>query len=140
LASASIFFARAALPRTGYASSSVVETIGTFSLSTASNSGTTRFRLELVQSTATSGLVARIVLAMSPAIFTRSLRPTPHTSPKSIPIFAGSMSTAPTILNPLRDETWRTTPAPIGPSPICSVLIGTVFRSLNKRIILNRIS
>ena len=46
------------------------------------------------------------------------------------------MSTAPTIRNPLRDATWRTMPAPMGPSPMCSVLIGTITRSLNKRIIL----
>ena len=76
LASASIFFAAAALLLTGYASSSVVDTIGTFSFSTASNSGTTFFRDELVHSTATSGFVALIVRVMSSVTFTLSRRPT----------------------------------------------------------------
>ena len=64
-----------ALLFTGYASSSVVETIGTFSLSTASNSGTTFFSDELVQSTATSGRTALIVRAMSSVTFTPQRRP-----------------------------------------------------------------
>ena len=48
-----------------------------------------------------------MVFAMSPVTLTRSRRPRPHTSPTSRPIFAGSMSTAPTITNPFRDATWR---------------------------------
>ena len=102
LASASIFFAGAALLFTGYASSSVVETIGTFSFSTASNSGMTFFSDELVQSTATSGREARMVALMSLPTLTRSFRPTPQTSPRSLPTFAGSISTAPTMVRPLR--------------------------------------
>src|SRR5688572_5657789 len=112
------------LPEVGNASSSVVETIGTFSLRTSSNCGTTFFSDELVHSTATSGFVALIAFFKSPAIFTPSFRPTPVTSPRSRPIFAGSMSTAPTIFRPLRAATCRTTAAPIGPRPTCNTLIG----------------
>ena len=93
LASASIRFAAAALLFTGYASSSVVETIGTLSLSTASNSGSTFFRDELVHNTATSGFVDLIVRVRSAVTFTRRFRPTPQTRPRSWPTFAGSIST-----------------------------------------------
>ena len=44
----------------GYASSSVVDTIGTLSFSTVSNCGSTFFSDELVHSTATSGFDALI--------------------------------------------------------------------------------
>ncbi len=118
LASASIFFAAAALLFTGYASSSVVETIGTLSFSTASNSGTTFFSDELVHSTATCGRVALIVRVMSSPTFTFSRRPRPQTSPRSCPALLGSTSTAPTIVKPRRVATWRTTAAPMGPRPI----------------------
>ena len=57
-ASASIFFASARFLPTGYDSSSVVETIATFFLSTVSICGITFFSDELVHSTATSGLPA----------------------------------------------------------------------------------
>src|SRR5215216_953922 len=60
-AAASIRLATARLARAGYAASSVVVTVGTRSLSTSSNWFTTALSDELVQSTATSGLVALIV-------------------------------------------------------------------------------
>ena len=69
----------------GYAASSVVVTIGTRRLSTSSNCGSTRLSDELVQSTATSGLAALIVLPMSAVTFTRSRRPSSMTSPASLP-------------------------------------------------------
>ncbi len=52
----------------GYASSSVVDTIGTLSFSTASNCGSTFFSDELVQSTATSGFEALIAFLASSEI------------------------------------------------------------------------
>jgi hypothetical protein len=51
-------------------------------------------------------------------------RPAPATSPRSFPTLAGSISTAPTILNPLRTATCRTTAAPMGPRPKCTTRIG----------------
>jgi hypothetical protein len=87
----------------GYASSSVVDTIGTFSFTIDSICGSTFFSDELVHSTATSGFDALIALRASSDTLTLSARPTPATSPRSRPTFAGSMSTAPTILKPLRD-------------------------------------
>ena len=105
------------LPFVGYASSSVVDTIGTLSFRIASICGSTFFSDELVHITTTSGFVALIAFFASSDTLTRSARPTPATSPRSLPTLAGSMSTAPTILNPLRSATCLTTAAPIGPSP-----------------------
>jgi hypothetical protein len=102
LASASMRRAAAALLRTGNASSSVVETTGTLSLSTASNSGSTFFSDELVQRTATSGRADLMARAMSSPTLTRNRRPAPHTSPRSRPTFAGSKSTAATDVNAFR--------------------------------------
>ena len=124
-ASASIFRATAACAFTGYASSSVVETIGTFCFRTASNSGTTFLIEELVHSTATSGLTAFSVFVMSAVTGTRSFLPTPQTSPTSRPIFAGSMSTAPTSVKPFRAASCLTTPAPMGPRPMLTTLMDT---------------
>ena len=108
----------------GYASSSVVETIGTFSFSTVSNCGNTVFNDELVHSTATSGLVALIAFLASSMTGTLSRLLKPATSPRSRPAFAGSMSTAPTILNPFRAATCRTMPTPMGPRPKCNTRMG----------------
>ena len=64
-AASSSRFASRRLRGAGYATSSVVVTIGTRRFSTSSNCGMTSLSDELVQSTATSGLVALIVLPMS---------------------------------------------------------------------------
>ena len=71
------------LPFVGYASSSVVDTIGTLSLRIASICGRTFFIDELVHSTTTSGLVDLIAFFASSDTLTRSVRPTPATSPRS---------------------------------------------------------
>jgi len=101
----------------GYASSSVVDTMGTFSLRISSICGSTFLSDDRVHSTTTSGLVALMVFFASFDTLTRRERPTPATWPRSRPTFAGSMSTAPTILKPRRSATCFTTAAPIGPSP-----------------------
>ena len=72
-AAASMIFARRFCEYAGYASSSVVETIGTRSLSTPSICGQTFFNDELVHSTTTSGLVALIAARASGDTFTRSV-------------------------------------------------------------------
>src|SRR4051812_44356769 len=54
-------------------------------------------------------------------------------SPMSRPTFAGSMSTAPTILKPGRDATCFTIAAPIGPSPKCITLMLGMTRGLYSR-------
>src|SRR5688500_1459568 len=110
----------------GYASSSVVETIGTFIFTIDSICGSTRFSDEFVHNTATSGLLALIAFFASSMTLTFSRRPTLQTSPRSLPVFAGSMSTAPTILKPLRLATWRTTAAPMGPRPKWITRMGPV--------------
>ena len=97
LASASIFFASARFLPTGYDSSSVVETIATFFLRTASICGITLLSDELVHSTATSGLPLLIAPAASLVMRTFSFLSRPITSPRSRPILARSISTAPTI-------------------------------------------
>ena len=56
----------------GYASSSVVDTIGTLSLRISSNCGSTAFSEEPVQCTTTSGLAALIAFLTSPETVTRS--------------------------------------------------------------------
>ena len=101
----------------GYASSSVVDTMGTLSFKIASICGSTFFIDEFVHSTTTSGFAALIAFFASSETLTRRARPTPATWPRSLPTLAGSMSTAPTILNPLRSATCLTMAAPIGPSP-----------------------
>ena len=73
----------------GYASSSVVDTIGTFSLRISSICGSTFLSDESVQSTTTSGLVALIVFFASSDTLTRSARPTPATSPEIAPDLRG---------------------------------------------------
>ena len=60
------------LPFVGYASSSVVDTIGTLSLRISSICGSTVFSDELVQCTTTSGLAALIAFFTSSETFTRS--------------------------------------------------------------------
>src|SRR5206468_4233448 len=97
----------------GYASSSVVDTIGTRSFRISSICGSTFFNDELVHSTTTSGLAVLIVFFTSPDTLILSARPTLAISPRSRPAFAGSMSAAPTMRKPLRSATCRTTPAPI---------------------------
>ena len=74
---------------------------------------------ELVHSTTTSGFADFSAFAASPDTLTPSRLGRPTTSPRSRPTFAGSMSIAPTILNPGRDATCLTMAAPIGPSPKC---------------------
>ena len=64
--------------------------------------GMTFFSDELVHSTTTSGFAALIAFFASSETLTFSWRPRPATSPRSRPTLAGSMSTAPTILKPLR--------------------------------------
>ena len=76
--------------------------------------------------TDTLDVVRRLLAAARSIRLTLSLRPTPATSPRSCPTFAGSMSTAPTILKPLRSATWRTTAAPMGPRPKWITLMGPV--------------
>jgi hypothetical protein len=105
LARASIFLASVRFLPTGYDSSSVVETIATFFLSTASICGITFFSEELVQSTATSGLPLLMAPAASLVTRTRSFLSSPITCPRSRPILAWSISTAPTIWKPFRDAT-----------------------------------
>ncbi len=73
------------LPFVGYASSSVVETIGTLSLRIASICGRTFFIDEFVHSTTTSGFVDLMALLASSDTLTRSVRPRPATSPRSRP-------------------------------------------------------
>src|SRR5205814_3125677 len=73
----------------------------------------------LVLRTTTFGLADFSAFAASPEIFTPRRFGSPTTSPRSRPTFAGSMSMAPTILNPGRDATCFTMAAPIGPSPKC---------------------
>ena len=72
LASASIFFASARFLPTGYDSSSVVDTIATFFLSTASICGITFLSDELVHSTATSGLP--LLIAPTASLVMRTLQ------------------------------------------------------------------
>src|SRR5262245_64662838 len=115
----------------GYASSSVVDTMGTLSFSNASICGVTLRSDELVHNTATSGRPAFTTFFTSSVTLTRSGRPRPATSPRSRPTFAGSMSTAPTILKPFRSATCLTTPTPIGPSPTCITLIGPDPAAIN---------
>ena len=93
------------LPFVGYASSSVVDTIGTLSLRISSICGSTVFSDELVQCTTTSGFAALIAFFTSAETFTRSGFASSATSPRSRPAFAGSMSAAPTIRKPLRPAT-----------------------------------
>src|SRR5688572_30577232 len=125
----------------GYAASSVVVTIGTRRLRISSNCGSTIFSDELVQTTATSGLVALIVRPVSSVTRTRSFRPASITSPRSRPTFCESTSTAPTILNPLRDAICRATSAPIGPNPTCitrimAAIIGKIRPVPDRRVVL----
>src|SRR6266481_4182242 len=70
-----------------------------------------------------SGFADFSARAASPDTFTSSRFDRPTMSPRSRPTFAGSMSIAPTILNPGRDATCFTTAAPIGPSPKCITLM-----------------
>ena len=79
LASASIFFASARFLPTGYDSSSVVETIATFLLSTCSICGITFLSDELVHSTTTSGLPALIAPTASLVTRMRSFLSRPMT-------------------------------------------------------------
>src|SRR5262245_7241261 len=88
---------------------------------------------ELVHSTTTSGRAAFSAFAALSAIFTPSRFGRPTTSPRSRPTFAGSMSMAPTILNPGRAATCFTTAAPIGPSPKCITLMFGITCGLYSR-------
>src|SRR3990172_3434986 len=99
--------------------------MGTLALSTVSNCGMTLLSEELVHSTATCGRALRRASAASAAIFTPSRLPRPRNSPRSLPAFAGSMSTAATILRPLRTATCLATAAPMGPNPMSITRIAT---------------
>ena len=101
----------------------MVDTIATFAFRIVSICGTTFFIDELVQRTTTSGFVAFNAFAALSATFTPRRFDSPTTSPRSRPTFAGSMSMAPTILNPGRAAICLTIAAPIGPSPKCSTLM-----------------
>ena len=108
----------------GYASSSVVETIGSFSFRIASIwPATFERRARAEHDDVGLGGLDRLRRSR-PTPSPCSGRPTPATSPRSLPILAGSMSTAPTILKPLRDATCRTTATPMGPRPKCRTRIG----------------
>ena len=75
--------------RVGYASSSVVETIGTRRFTMAATCGQHFLAIdELVHRMATSGLVAGSRRRASSDTFTRSLRPSSATSPRSRPDLA----------------------------------------------------
>src|SRR3954466_9853276 len=88
--------------------------------------GSTALMDELVQRMTTSGLAAFSAFAASPDTFAPIRLDNPTTSPRSRPTFAGSMSMAPTILNPGREATCLTMAAPIGPSPKCmTLMLGT---------------
>ncbi len=129
-AAASIFRASARFENHGYASSSVVDTIGTRRFSTAATCGQTFRSAELVQSTATCGFVLRSAASTSPVTFRPAFFLKPATSPRSFPAFAGSTSTAATILKFFRAASWRATAAPIGPSPMIMTLVGIGLGSL----------
>ena len=104
----------------GYAASSVVVTIGTRRLRISSNCGSTTFSDELVQSTATSGLVALIVRPSIVGDPHAQLSPSlDHVADDRVRPSADRRPPHPTILNPLRDAICRATSAPIGPSPTC---------------------
>ena len=87
----------------------------------ASICGITFLSTEPVQSTAMSGLVALMAFAMWSVTEILSFFVWPTTTPRSRPILVGSMSTAPTMVNPLRVAHCLTTAVPMGPSPMCSV-------------------
>ena len=117
----------------GYASSSVLDTIGFFARRIVSICGATPFSVELVHRRTTSGPVALSAARRSGSTLTRSFRSRPTISPRSRPALARSTSTAPTILSPRRAATCRTMPAPIGPSPTCKTRTGmTILRDENR--------
>src|SRR5215471_1170827 len=119
VASLSIFAACRTFVYTGYASSSVVETIGTLAFRIASSCGITAFIDELVHRTTTCGFM---FLSRDASGSTRTpIRPlSPATSPTSRPAFAGSLSMPPTILKPGRCAICCTIADPIGPRPKCT--------------------
>src|SRR5262245_14112058 len=119
------------LPFVGYDSSSVVDTIGTLRRTMVSIWGRIFASDELVQRTTTSGFEDLMAFCASLDTLMRSWRPRPATSPRSRPAFPGSISTAPTILNPLRAATCLTTPVPIGPRPKCRTLMGPDADGMN---------
>src|SRR5262245_17548711 len=93
--------------------------MGVLVLRMASICGITLLIDELVHNTTMSGLAAFSAFFESPATMTPSRFLKPTTSPRSRPSLAGSMSIAPTILNPGRWAICLTIAAPIGPSPKC---------------------
>src|SRR5688572_6131721 len=83
---------------------------------------------DVVDRIATSALVRRRKRAGLPSILMRSLRPSPSTTPRSLPALSGAMSVAPTTCRPSVSRTRRAMPAPIGPRPQSTTRVPRAIR------------